>query len=103
MSRSIIQPINITTENHGVVNKGMFLHCMRAVIVENDDKDILRYFVLAGTEADEGTFVNQGDVLGLPGSLPEMLMIGAAKYKFPKTFQINSGGLIKIEGTFYGS
>ena len=103
MSRSIIQPINITTEIHGVATKGMLFHGMQAVIVENKNNDILRYFVLAGTEVAEGTVVKEGDVLGLPGRLPEMLMIGGAKYSFPKTFQIYSGGLIMIEGNFYGS
>ena len=103
MSRSTIQPINIKTEIDGVATKGMLAFGMQAVIVENDDNDIIRYWVISGTEVAEGTVVKEGDVLGLPGRLPEMLMVGPAKYTFPKTFQIYSGGLIKIEGIFYGS
>lgn len=103
MSSSTIQPTNITTDIHGIATKGMLFCGMRAVIIENDDKDILRYFVKAGTEIDEGTVVKKGDVLGKPGRFPEMLMIGAVKYSFPKKFQLNSGGLIKLEANLYGS
>ncbi|MBP6533347.1 MAG: hypothetical protein KA285_08680 [Bacteroidia bacterium] len=104
MSRSIIQPEKIVTEISGVVSKGMQAFGMQALIVQNEDPALVfRYFVRAGTEVDEGALVKEGDVLGQPGDFPEMLMIGSANYTFPKTFQISSEGVIKVEGVFFGS
>lgn len=104
MSRSIIQPEKIVTEISGVVTKGMHAFGMQAIIVQNEDPSLsFRYFVRAGTEVGEGALVKEGDVLGQPGDFPEMLMIGSANYTFPKTFQISSEGVIKVEGVFFGS
>lgn len=104
MSRSIIQPEKIVTEISGVVSKGMLAFGMQALIVQNEDPALaFRYFVRVGTEVDEGAIVKEGDVLGQPGDFPEMLMIGSAHYTFPKTFQISSEGIIKVEGVFFGS
>ena len=103
MSRSIIQPTTITTEIDGVTSFGMLAFGMRAVIVEKDDSVILRYFVREGSEVKEGTIVKEGDVIGLPGRLPEMLMIGGARYTIPRIFKLNSGSLVKMEVNFYGS
>ena len=75
---------------------------MRQVLVANDD-DVKKYWVVPGTEVAEDTIVKAGDQLGLAGNLPHVIMLGAAKYTFPKKLEYNSGGVCRIEGNFYGS
>lgn len=75
---------------------------MRQVLVANAE-DVKKYWVVPGTEVAEDSFVKAGDQLGLAGNLPQMIMLGAAKYSFPKTFEYNSGEVCRIEGSFYGA
>ena len=97
-----IQSHKVLTDIDGVTTKGGLMFGMRQVLVANDD-DVKKYWVVPGSEVAEDVIVKAGDQVGLAGRLPHVIMLGAAKYTFPKTFEYNSGGVCRIEGNFYGS
>lgn len=97
-----IQSHKVVTDIDGMTSKGGLMFGMRQVLVANDD-DVKKYWVVPGTEVAEDTIVKAGDPVGLAGKFPKMIMIGAARYSFPKTFEYNSGGVCRIEGNFYGA
>ena len=97
-----IQSHKVISDIDGMTSKGGLMFGMRQVLVANDN-DVKKYWVVPGTEITEDLIVKAGGQLGLAGYLPHVIMLGAAKYTFPKKFEYNSGGVCRIEGNFYGA
>ena len=97
-----VQSHKVFTGIDGITTKGGLMYGMRQVLVASDD-EVKKYWVVPGTEIAEDTIVKAGDQVGCAGRLPQMIMVGAAKYFSPKTFEYNSGGVCRIEGNFYGA
>lgn len=98
-----IQSHKVITDIDGITMKGGLMFGMRQVLVASEDNDVKKYWVVPGTEIAEDLLVKAGDQVGLAGKLPHVIMLGAAKYTFPKTFEYNSGEVCRIEGNFYGA
>lgn len=97
-----IQSHIVLTDIDGTTTKGGMMFGMRQVLVANDN-DVKKYWVVPATEPDDDTILKAGDQVGQAGKFPKMIMIGAAKYTFPQTFEYNSGEVCRIKGNFYGA
>lgn len=97
-----IQSGNVLSDIDGMTTKGALMFGMQEVLVASDD-DVKKYWVVPGTEPDDDTVVKAGESIGASGRLPKMIMIGAAKYYFPKVIYFNAGDVCRIEANFFGA